>query len=37
MKNKKEKTFYDGMLIGFAVTAMLYSILLGTVINILTK
>jgi hypothetical protein len=34
---KKEKTYFDGILVGFAITVVIYSILLGIVIRILTQ
>jgi len=33
---KKEKTYYDGIMIGFGVTLIIYSILLVYIIYILT-
>jgi hypothetical protein len=33
---KKEKTYYDGIIVGFGVTLFLYSILLAYIISILT-
>ena len=33
---KKEKTYFDGIMIGFAITAIIYSVLLGVVIRMLT-
>jgi hypothetical protein len=34
---KKEKTYFDGIIIGFVVTLIGYSILLGIVIRMLTQ
>jgi hypothetical protein len=33
---KKEKTYFDGIMLGFVITAIIYSILLGFIIGILT-
>ena len=33
---KKEKTYSDGILVGSAITAIIYSVLLGVVIRMLT-
>jgi hypothetical protein len=33
---KKEKTYFDGIIVGFGITFILYSILLGYIISILT-
>lgn len=33
---KKKKTYFDGIMIGFAITAIIYSVLLGVVIRMLT-
>jgi len=33
---KKEKTYFDGIMIGFGVTVIIYSILLGYIISVLT-
>ena len=32
---KNEKTYFDGIMVGFAITAIIYSILLGVVIRML--
>ena len=32
---KKEKTYFDGILFGFVITTVIYSILLGIVIRML--
>ena len=34
---KKEKTYFDGIIVGFIITALIYSILLGIVIRMLTQ
>jgi hypothetical protein len=34
---KKEKTYLDGVMVGFGITAIIYSILLGVVIRMLTQ
>jgi hypothetical protein len=34
---KKEKTYFDGIMVGFAITAIIYSALLGIVIRMLTQ
>ena len=36
MTNKKEKTYLEGVLHGFALTALFYSILIGIIIRMLT-
>jgi hypothetical protein len=33
---KKEKTYFDGIMIGFGVTLFIYSILLAYIISVLT-
>jgi tetrahydromethanopterin S-methyltransferase subunit F len=33
---QKEKTYFDGILIGFVITTLAYSILLGLVIKMIT-
>jgi hypothetical protein len=33
---KKEKTYFDGIILGFGVTLFLYSILVAYIISILT-
>jgi hypothetical protein len=33
---KKEKTYFDGIMVGFTITAVIFSILLGIVIRMLT-
>ena len=34
---KKEKTYFDGIIVGFGITTIIYSILLVIVIGMLTK
>jgi hypothetical protein len=34
---KKEKTYFDGIMVGFVITAIIYSILLAFVIKMLTQ
>jgi hypothetical protein len=34
---KKGKTYFDGIVVGFGITAIIYSILLGFVIKMLTQ
>ena len=34
---KKEKTYFDGIIVGFIITAIIYSILLGIVIKMITQ
>jgi hypothetical protein len=34
---KKEKTYFDGIMVGFGITAIIYSVLLGIVIRMLTQ
>ncbi len=34
---KKEKTYFDGIMVGFTITAVIFSILLGIVITMLTQ
>jgi hypothetical protein len=34
---KKEKTYFDGIIVGFTITAIIYSIVLGIVIRMLTQ
>jgi hypothetical protein len=34
---KKEKTYFDGIMVGVGVTAIIYSILLGIVVRMLTQ
>jgi hypothetical protein len=33
---KKEKTYFDGIIVGFGITLIMYSILLVYIISILT-
>ena len=33
---KKEKTYFDGIMVGFGVTLIIYSILLVYIVSILT-
>ena len=32
---KKEKTYFDGIMVGFVITAIIYSVLLGIVIRMM--
>lgn len=32
---KKEKTYFDGILVGFVLTVIIYSVLLGIIIRML--
>lgn len=34
---KKEKTYFDGILVGFTITAVIYSVLLGLIIKMLAQ
>jgi hypothetical protein len=34
---KKEKTYFDGIIVGFGITAIIYSVLLVLVIRMLTQ
>jgi len=34
---KKEKTYFDGIIVGFTITTIIYSILLGIVIRMITQ
>ncbi len=34
---KKEKTYLDGVMVGFTITAIIYSVLLGIVIKIIIQ
>jgi hypothetical protein len=34
---KKEKNYFDGIMVGFGITAIIYSVLLGFVIRMLTQ
>jgi hypothetical protein len=34
---KKEKTYFDGIIVGFGITAIIYSALLVLVIRMLTQ
>jgi hypothetical protein len=33
----KEKTYFDGIIVGFVITTIIYSILLGIVIRMITQ
>ena len=33
---KKEKTYFDGIMVGFTIAVIIYSVLLGVVIRMLT-
>lgn len=33
---KREKTYFDGIMVGFAITAIIYSILLGIIVRLLS-
>jgi hypothetical protein len=34
---KEEKTYFDGIMVGFGITTIIYSVLLGVVIRMLTQ
>lgn len=33
MADKKEKDYFDGVLVGFLITALIYSVLIGIIIR----